>query len=320
MPPNVSKNKYSYYIKTKTNRSITLCKVTASRADVWAAYEKTLADEKDKLLFKDLWANFLKSSDFSDLAPRTQKDYLSTQKNIISVFGAIEPDKIKPEHIRHFMDIRGQKSKVQANHEHSNMSRVYRWGYERGLVKGNPCTGVRKYPKPKRDNYMTDKEYDAIRSHANTAIHIAMEIAYLCAARVSDVLSLKWEQVSEVGIFIQQGKTGVKQIKAWTPRLKKAVDLAKTLFPTKTVFVVCNQYGNKYSYNGFSDKYREARLKASLELGRHIEGTFHDIKAKGISDYEGSSRDKQLFSGHKTESQVLVYDRKTKVTPTLDIE
>ncbi len=42
---------------------------------------------------------------------------------------------------------------------------------------------------------------------------------------------------------------------------------------------------------------------------------FHDIKAKGISDYEGSSRDKQLFSGHKTESRVLVYDRKVKNIP-----
>ncbi|ENM8185462.1 integrase, partial [Salmonella enterica] len=42
------------------------------------------------------------------------------------------------------------------------------------------------------------------------------------------------------------------------------------------------------------------------------------LKAKGISDYEGSSKEKQLFSGHKTESQVLVYDRKVKVSPTLD--
>ena len=33
---------------------------------------------------------------------------------------------------------------------------------------------------------------------------------------------------------------------------------------------------------------------------------FHDIKAKGTSDYEGSRRDKQLFSGHKTKSQVLL--------------
>ncbi|EBY2035096.1 integrase, partial [Salmonella enterica subsp. enterica serovar Tennessee] len=42
------------------------------------------------------------------------------------------------------------------------------------------------------------------------------------------------------------------------------------------------------------------------------------IKAKAISDYEGSSRDKQLFSGHRTESQVLTYDRKVKITPSLD--
>ncbi|ECD7342096.1 integrase, partial [Salmonella enterica subsp. enterica serovar Newport] len=41
-------------------------------------------------------------------------------------------------------------------------------------------------------------------------------------------------------------------------------------------------------------------------------------KAKGISDYEGSSKEKQLFSGHKTESQVMVYDRKIRITPTLN--
>ncbi|BDI35536.1 hypothetical protein AW118_06010 [Escherichia coli] len=45
---------------------------------------------------------------------------------------------------------------------------------------------------------------------------------------------------------------------------------------------------------------------------------FHDIKVKGIPDYEGSRRDKQIFSGHKTVNQVLIYDRK-KITPTLDL-
>ncbi|HBY2053373.1 TPA: integrase, partial [Klebsiella pneumoniae] len=57
---------------------------------------------------------------------------------------------------------------------------------------------------------------------------------------------------------------------------------------------------------------------ASEELGRPLDCTFHDLKAKGISDYEGSGRDKQKFSGHKTESQVLVYDRKVKISPTLN--
>ncbi|AYB49643.1 hypothetical protein CJJ19_09595 [Candidatus Williamhamiltonella defendens] len=49
-----------------------------------------------------------------------------------------------------------------------------------------------------------------------------------------------------------------------------------------------------------------------------LDCTFHDLKAKGISDYKGSTKDKQLFSGHKSESQILVYDRKVKKSPTLN--
>lgn len=62
-----------------------------------------------------------------------------------------------------------------------------------------------------------------------------------------------------------------------------------------------------------------ARYSAGVAQGRKLKCTFHDLKAKDISDYEDSSREKQRFSGHKTESQVLVYDRKVKISPTLDL-
>lgn len=94
-------------------------------------------------------------------------------------------------------------------------------------MKGNPCKGVRKFSLKARDVYVTDEEYQAIYEEAAPALRVGMEISYLCAARVSDVLSLKWSQVSEEGIFIQQGKTGTKQIKVWTERLHNAIELAK---------------------------------------------------------------------------------------------
>ncbi|EFT1861691.1 tyrosine-type recombinase/integrase, partial [Salmonella enterica] len=158
--------------------------------------------------------------------------------------------------------------------------------------------------------------YQAIYLEAAPALRVGMEIAYLCAARVSDVLSLRWSQVSDEGIFIQQGKTGTKQIKAWTDRLHDAIELARTLGGVTTV--ICSSKGTKYSKSGFNDLWEAARESAGIALGRKLNCTFHDLKAKGISDYEGSSKEKQLFSGHKTESQVLVYDRKVKVSPTLD--
>ncbi|WP_318358012.1 tyrosine-type recombinase/integrase [Enterobacter sp.] len=293
-----------------------LAAASATKGEVWVAYEKVVEGRKNRITFSQLWRKFLDSADFADLAPRTQKDYLAHEKNILPVFGDAEAKLIKPEHVRRYMDARGKKSRVQANHEHSSMSRVFRWSYQRGYVPGNPCVGVDKFPKPQRDRYITDEEYLAIYDHATPAVRAAMEIAYLCAARVSDVLKMNWNQIMDHGIFIQQGKTGIKQIKAWNDRLRSAIEICKPWGDEGPV--IRTMYGERYSYKGFNEAWRKARSGASEKLGRALDCTFHDLKAKGISDYEGSSREKQVYSGHKTESQVLVYDRKVKVSPTLN--
>lgn len=293
-----------------------LAPADSTKAEVWVAYEKVIEGRKNMLTFSQLWKKFLNSTDYADLAPRTQKDYLAHEKYLLAVFGEAEAKSIKPEHVRRYMDARGKKSRVQANHEHSSMSRVYRWGYQRGFVPGNPCVGVDKYPKPQRDRYITDEEYLAIYDCATDPVKAAMEIAYLCAARVSDVLKMDWNQIMDKGIFIQQGKTGVKQIKAWTDRLHSAVNLCRK--SGEDGAVIKTMYGERYSYKGFNEAWRKARNAAAEKIDRPLDCTFHDLKAKGISDYEGSGRDKQKFSGHKTESQVLVYDRKVKISPTLN--
>lgn len=293
-----------------------LAPADSTKAEVWVAYEKVIEGRKNILTFSQLWKKFLNSTDYADLAPRTQKDYLAHEKYLLAVFGEAEAKSIKPEHVRRYMDARGKKSRVQANHEHSSMSRVYRWGYQRGFVPGNPCVGVDKYPKPQRDRYITDEEYLAIYDCATDPVKAAMEIAYLCAARVSDVLKMDWNQIMDKGIFIQQGKTGVKQIKAWTDRLHSAVNLCRK--SGEDGAVIKTMYGERYSYKGFNEAWRKARNAAAEKIGRPLDCTFHDLKAKGISDYIGSSREKQIFSGHKTESQVVVYDRNIKITPSLD--
>ena len=59
----------------------------------------------------------------------------------------------------------------------------------------------------------------------------------------------------------------------------------------------------------------EKKRNAASErtVGRPLDCTFHDLKAKGISDYEkdlaGISKNSVVM---ETESQVLVYDRKLK--------
>lgn len=321
LPPRVYPNKYSYVWKPTSKESVTLTRIDEGIARLWQKYEEEVNQRQAVMTFERLWRKFLASAYFSELKPRTQKDYLQHEKKLLAVFGKVKADSIKPEHVRTFMDKRGLQSKTQANHEMSSMSRSFRWGYERGMVKCNPCHGISRFKSEARDKYITDTEYEEIYSQADDVVRVAMEIAYLCAARLSDVLGMQWRQVTKDGVFIQQGKNSVKQIKKWTERLHRTFDLARTFSTPNNPcsFVIIGSHGGGFSKRGFSHRWEDARQKASAKLGYDINCTFHDLKAKGISDYEGSSRDKQLFSGHKTESQVLIYDRKTKVSPSLDL-
>jgi integrase len=69
------------------------------------------------------------------------------------------------------------------------------------------------------------------------------------------------------------------------------------------MWVVHTRLGYPYSSSGFKALWKRARQSAGLREPY----TFHDIKAKSISDYEG---DKRRFSGHATERMVARYDRR----------
>lgn len=308
----------SFVFRPKGGGSIRLCAASAARSVVWAEYERLISELGGDSISR-LIDEFFSSADFDSLSATTQKDYRKYSKPVLLVFGKMDPTKVEPQHVRAYMDKRGKKSRVQANREKAFFSRVFRWAYERGKVKKNPCTGVRQYKEVARDRYITDAEYQAVYDMAPAVIKTAMELSYLCAARKGDVLILRWSQVLENGIYIQQGKTGAKQIKAWSPRLRAVLALAKTL--SKNVlgtYVLIKPDGMPWTSNGFDSLWRRTMLAAREQTGWPLDFTFHDLKAKAISDIEGSSRDKQLISGHKTEGQVSVYDRSISVVPAVD--
>lgn len=129
---------------------------------------------------------------------------------------------------------------------------------------------------------------------------------------------MAWNDVMDAGIFIEQNKTGTKQIKEWSPRLRSAIQLARNTFGDNGKYVITNSNGEKVTGRTINKWWDKAKKAAEQKAGHPFGCNFHDIKAKSISDYEGSTRDKQIFSGHKTESQVIIYDRKIKITPSLN--
>lgn len=319
LPPRVYKGKSAFEFHPRSGGALRLGPLTATQSAVWAAYEHLMAEQNGDTI-KRLVYEFFESADFQDLSCTTQKDYRKYSIPVLKVFGGMDPAKVEPQHIRKYMDKRGKNSKVQANREKAFFSRVFRWAFERGKVKSNPCQGVRQFKEKARTRYITDLEFQAVMDAARPAVKVTMELSYLCAARKGDVLTMRWSQVGDEGITIQQSKTAKIQIKAWSPRLLAAIEQAKELAGpvVKSSYVICKPNGAPYTDNGFNAAWREAVLTARAQTGWPMDFTFHDIKAKAISDVAGSSRDKQRISGHKTEAQVAAYDRSIEVVPAVD--
>ncbi|CAG9297085.1 tyrosine-type recombinase/integrase [Celerinatantimonas diazotrophica] len=321
LPKRVYKGRSTYEWKPAAGGTVRLCSLEASIPDIWQAYEQKVKEADEVATVQSLITSFFQSADFQELATETRKDYRKYAKKVLPVFGKMNVNKVKPEHVRLYMDKRGLSSRIQANREHAFFSQCFRFGYERGLCKSNPCKGVRKFKETSRKRYITDVEYNALYKAADPVIQVAMELAYLCCARQGDILAMRTSQILEDGIFIAQGKTGIEQIKEWSPRLRKAIALSKQL-PTKpgvvSTFVVCQPDGSRFTRDGFSSRWRKTRSKVREITGLPMDFTFHDLKAKGISDLDGTLQEKQEISGHKDIRQTARYDRKVHKVRAVD--
>lgn len=148
-----------------------------------------------------------------------------------------------------------------------------------------------------------------------------MELAYLCCARQGDILELKKSQITGQGIFINQSKTSVPQIKAWTERFNMAITIESELptnHSTHSVYLLHQKSGSRYTLDSFNAQWMKAKKLAKNKYpDLDFDFTSHDLKAKGISDLDGSLGEKQIISGHKTQSQTARYNRKIVVVPVV---
>lgn len=130
LPPRVRSNGYSYVWKPEgSTRTIGLGRLReTSVAKVWQNYELEKAKLHNIMTVAKLWHMFMDSPAFTELAPRTQKDYRQHQRALLAVFGKVLADNVKIEQVRIFMDKRGLESKTQANHETGKSESSIRMG------------------------------------------------------------------------------------------------------------------------------------------------------------------------------------------------
>lgn len=101
----------------------------------------------------------------------------------------------------------------------SLLAMIFTYGASTTWPNNNPASRSLAFKQgKKRDRYITDDELDAIKSGALSSkdgitnpsgkmIVAFIDLAYATAQRVEDVLSLRWSDVSDEGVFFFPGKT-----------------------------------------------------------------------------------------------------------------
>jgi integrase len=257
---------------------------------------------------------------------QSQAEYQRCHHQVLShklangkVFGDVGAGSITPGTIVKYLDKRGEKAPVRANGEIAYLSVVFSWAYARDMVKLNPVKGVERLPERPRTRYVEHEEYAAVYRRALTKVKAtylapAMELAYLMRLRPVEARRLKKSDCIPEGIYARRLKGSREQIIEWSARLQAAVAAADIPSPVGSVYVLHDRAGQPITQSAFDSAWGTLMTEC-LRSGDLLQRFhFHDLKAKGVSDFEG---DKQQAAGHKSPQMAAVYDRKIhRIKPT----
>lgn len=310
LPPRLYLKHGAYYYVSRSNKWTRLSDDKAIAFAKWAEIEGETPVEagSEKPIVGSMAA--LIDKYMIEIAPKKAKatytGNLMEAKNLREVFGKMLVLEVRPTHIAKYLDIRGLKAPVRANREISLLSHIFSYAMRWGLVDRNPCLGVAKHTEKGRDRYISDQEFEAVKKLSSELIAIVMDFAYITAMRRGDILKLRLDQITNEGIWIKQSKTGSKQLYEWTDGLIEVVNKAKALKrPIQGLYLFCTRKGQPYSDTGFKAMWNRVQVKWANSGG--VRFTFHDIRAKALTDAKRLGLDAQSLAGHATSAMTEHY-------------
>lgn len=242
------------------------------------------------------------------VSANTLKNYKTASRRVLEAFDEFAPEQIRPVHIAQFLDD-AKDTPSMANLLLAFLKGVFVRAVRWGVVEADPTRDIRQFRTAKRTRYITQDEYSRIQEHASPALKCLMDIAYITGQRIGDVMSIRYSDISDAGLFVQQEKTGARILIAMTPDLADAIQRARDLHKSvKGLSLFHKRDGSPLSYFTIYGHWRRACNAAGVE-----DAHFHDIRAAAATDAKAAGMDSKTLLGHTTESSHSRYLRSKTV-------
>lgn len=243
-----------------------------------------------------------------DVSPSTARIYKYCAGELKRTFAEFYPEQIKHGHVVQMLDGYAHRYGT-ANRMLTVLKLTFQWALDRGKVEFNPCVSVKRFVGKPRDRLLSKAEYTAIYTHARDWMQCIMELCYLTAQRIGDVLLIEEDDLGPEGIRFQQQKTGKQLIVGWTPELRSTVERARSVIGNERYLVGAR--GDKP--RAHTNVWRE--FKRACEEGKVTDATLHDIRAMAGTDADEQGIDPTALLGHSDRRTTKIYlrDKRAKV-------
>jgi integrase len=223
-----------------------------------------------------------------ELADGSRKQYQSYQRALQEAF-PIPASQLTAQHVALWRDLPAQRSrKTYVNGCLAVLRASCLLGSEQGLSSALAVSG---WTLKARDRYLEDSEYIAIREKAPEWLRIAMDLAYVTAARRSDVLAVQWSHCTPEGLAMRQQKTAQRIAFTITAELASILARARQR-RVVGLFVVANDKGRPVTDDALGYAWRAACEAAG------VVAQFRDIRAKAATDAKRGGQNYQALLGH----------------------
>lgn len=271
---------------------------------------------------KHLWQLYQDSSDWADLSKNTQHDYTQCSKELLRVFGDIDPETITPAICARYLRVERKAAPVRANREMALLSNLMNVAIERGDILANPCKQTRRNKErprkdaPEPETLISFLKWARERNGQAQILASMAEFAALTGNRRIEFLELHWPQISDTEVRLIRGKQREKQVvevvsisPALAALLERLRGLAKNV---RLGAVFPNRAGNCYTEQGFKAMWSKLVLKALEEKAIEKRFTFHDLRAYHVTQHKvqrGALPDLHANPG----TTARIYDRSKEV-------
>ena len=207
--------------------------------------------------------------------------------------------------------IRDENGLYQSNRLFERIRAIYNKNIEWGWEGNNPTKGIKKYKEKSRDRFIQPDElprfFQALHEEENLTAKDYIWISLLTGARKTNVLSMKWEDISfaRKEWCIPDTKNGEAVTIALTEKAIEILDERRRL--ATEIYVFSSNIGSKGYFQDPKKAWRRILLRAGIEDLR-----LHDLR-RTLGSYQATTGSSLAIIGkslgHKTSKATEIYAR-----------